>query len=253
MIDRALTITETVGVEVRVVGLVSICTQRIFHVQRVILRAKVSLEVQIGISKETNVLLIVRTVFRDPVGISPTCHGTIAHLRIGIAISMIRNSIQIIRGRSQESAGHNTIVRTLLLVNARIGEVTREASREMGVQGSLGGQFRIVALHTGGRNDTLLLGVTQRERVMSFVIRLLHVQRVIPYVTGLEEVTHIIVSLRSHPVGGILHTSAIGLAQLLHIVFARMTIGVAAISRVISQLRDQRSPRGLSSRLILTT
>ena len=32
-----------------------------------------------------------------------------------------------------------------------------------------------------------------------------------------------------------------------------MTIGVASISRVISQLRDQRSPRGLSSRLILTT
>ena len=253
MIDRALTITETVGVEVRVVGLVSICTQRIFHVQRVILRAKVSLEVQIGIPKETNVLLIVRTVFRDPIRISPTSHGTIAHLRIGIAISMIRNAIQIIRGRSQENAGHNTIVRTLLLVDARIGEVTRKSCRKMGVQSGLSCQLGVVAFHACGRYDTFLLSVTQRERVMPFVIRLLHIQRVIPYITCLEEISRIVIRLGDHPISLVFHTGAVGLAQLLHIVFARMAVCVASISRVISQLRDQRSPRGLSSRLILTT
>ena len=194
-------------------------------------------------------------MLHSPVGSVEAARTAIRVLRVGVALYVVRNALEVVAGGHTVDRGDDTVVGARLLLDLGGGEVAAEARRPVVVQGGLRRQLGVVTEETGGGYDTFGGGVTQREGVAALVHVLRHVDGVIPRHARVEELPGVVVRLRRSP------RIEPRTCTLYDIILPRLPPGllrvvivrVAAILRIIGQVGNLRTPRAGVGSYVFTT
>ena len=195
--QRVATGVTTVSVAVYIVSGVSIHADHVFCVQLVVGCTKISLIACVYISEETVGIFCEFVVFHCPISVVKATTERILCVRVTVYVTW--NTGQIIAGRSCVNRSQQTVTGSHCLVDRSSDIVSCKSGTPVVSQFRVSTNLYIISIHTGAWDNTVLVRISQWDRVGALVEHLRYIQWIAPGDSCVEEVFCIVICLWSSP------------------------------------------------------
>ena len=209
--------------------------------------AEISLIACIHISEEAVGIFRKFVVFHRPVSVVKATTERILCVRVTVYVTW--NTGQIIAGRSCVNRSQQTVTGSHCLVDRSSDIVSCKSGTPVVSQFRVSTNLYIISVHTSAWDNTVLMCISQWDRVGAFVEHLRYIQWIAPGDSCVEEVFCIVIRLWSSPrvktgcctLGNIIFSLL--LTELLRVFVIRVT----SIRCIVGKFRNLRSPRSSRS------